>query len=209
VSDSADRDEASPPTDDAEHRLLTVPNILSIGRIVGSAGLIWLAWIGAENWFIGVFLFFILTDWLDGKLAVLLDQRSVLGARLDSIGDTVLYSCLVIGALFLAPDFMRDQWGLIVAMIASHLLAGGAAVLKFRRIPAYHTRAAKTCWFLVCVGAVVLFIGGPWWPAQLALAAVILTNLQSIAITRTLPHWEADVSSWWHARRIARSAEGG
>jgi CDP-diacylglycerol--glycerol-3-phosphate 3-phosphatidyltransferase len=192
----------------AGRRILTVPNVLSFSRIIGSVILIWIAWIGAEGWFIGVFLGFLFTDWLDGKLAVALHQRTLLGARLDTVGDGILYLCLLIGVPLLEPDFLAANGLLVTLMLVSHFAAAGASVIKFRRIPAYHTRAAKTCWLLVCVGTVALLAGGPVWPARLALAAVILTNLQSIAMTMTLPRWEADVSSWWHARRIARRSAG-
>ena len=206
----------APPTtppddrhDGVGDRLLTIPNVLSLGRIIGSVVLVWLAWAGHEDWFVGLFLLFLFSDWLDGKLAILLHQRTIMGARLDTIGDAVLYLCLLMGVILLRPGFIEDHWSLVAGMLVSHFAAVGASVMRFRRIPAYHTRAAKSCWFLVCVGAVTLLVDGPRWPAALALAAVIITNLQSIAISMTLPRWEADVSSWWHARRISRRIRGG
>ena len=42
--------------------------------------------------FLWLFLFLSATDWIDGKLAILLDQRSVLGALLDTWADAALYA---------------------------------------------------------------------------------------------------------------------
>ena len=67
------------------------------------------------------------------------------------------------------------------------------------RLPAYHTRAAKTCWLLIGVGTVFLFSGGSVWPTRVALAAVILTNLEAAAISCLLPRWRTDVTSVFHA----------
>ena len=208
-ADAPDAADAPDDRHDAEaaRRIVTVPNVLSVLRLLGSGSLLVLAAHDLRFWFIGVFVALLATDWLDGKIAVLLHQRTVLGARLDSIGDAVLYFCLLLGLLALELRFLLDWLGLVVAMVASHLAAWAASYLKFSRMPAYHTRAAKMCWGLVCIAAVTLVAKGPEWPAVVALVAVILTNLQSIAITITLPRWEADVSSWWQARRIADGAE--
>ncbi len=215
-TDAAPRDAGSPSSgaappgaDDrhdaeAERRVVTVPNVISVLRLLGSASLLVLAAHDLRFWFVGTFVVLLLSDWVDGKLAVLLHQRTVLGARLDSIGDAVLYFCLLLGLLALEPFFLREWYWLVIAMVASHLASWAASELRFGRMPAYHTRAAKMCWGLVSVAAVTLLVHGPEWPAVAALVFVILTNAQAIAITFTLPRWEADVSSWWDARRRAR-----
>ena len=81
-----------------------------------------------------------------------------------------------------------------------------AGLCKYRRWPSYHTRAAKTSWFLILVGAVCLL--GEWtlWPLRVALAAVTLTNLEALLITIVLPTWRADVGSIfrvWRGRRTS------
>lgn len=198
---SQDLRDDRPAGDRDRVRALTVPNIVTIGRMGASIALIWIAHAGLAWWFIGLFILLALTDWVDGKLAMLLDQRSELGARLDSIGDFVLYACLMIGAAMLDPEFVRANAVLIGVMIGSYALPLVVTLVRFRRLPAFHTRAAKTCWLLVSIGAVVLLAGGPDWPAQLVLVAVTLTNLEAAAIALVLRQWRADVTSIWHAVR--------
>jgi CDP-diacylglycerol--glycerol-3-phosphate 3-phosphatidyltransferase len=135
---------------------LTIPNALTVARIAGSGVLLWLAHAGHAGWFIGLFLALMLTDWLDGKLAILLHQRTVLGAKLDSFGDVVSYVCLIIGVAWLEPAFLNAHLPMIVAMLGSYGISVLASLIKFRRLPAYHTRAAKTCWLLAAIGAVTL-----------------------------------------------------
>lgn len=183
---------------------LTVPNVLTGVRLAASGVLLWLAWAGLAWAFIWLFAILLLTDWLDGKLAILLDQRTVLGARLDSIADAALYTCLLVGTAWLRPDFFRSEVILIAAMIGSYLASVAVALFKFGRLPAYHTRAAKACWLIAAIGAITLLLGGPIWPARIALIAVILTNVEAVAISAVLTRWQVDVPSIVHAMRRTR-----
>ena len=75
--------------------IVNVPNTLCAIRLVGSFVLIYLALIGRDKVFIGTFVLLVATDWLDGKLAILLNQRTEFGARLDSAADAMLYAALL------------------------------------------------------------------------------------------------------------------
>lgn len=188
----------------AESRWLTVPNVLTIARIAGSGVLLWLAHAELSTAFVVLYVVLLLSDWLDGKLAIWLDQRTDLGARLDSAADFVMYACLMVGILWLRPEFVRSEAILIGVILGSYALMAAFALVRFGRLPAYHTRAAKTCWLLVSIGAVTLLAGGPLWPARVAMISVILTNIEAMAITFVLKSWRADVISIWHAVRFAR-----
>lgn len=190
--------------------VVTVPNVITVLRIAGSFVLLALAWADRPYWFIGLFVVLLLTDWVDGKIAIRFHQRTELGARLDSFADAVLYACLVIGTAWLNPGLLGDHAVLLALMVATYVASGLIALVRFGRLPAYHTRAAKTCWLLISIGAVILLAGGPHWPATVAIAAVLLTNLEAIAIGLVLPRWRSDVTSIYHVvrdrRREARDA---
>lgn len=182
----------------------TVPNVLGVIRVAGSFVLLGLAATDRPHWFVGLFVFLLLTDWVDGKIAVHFHQRTVLGARLDSFADAVLYACLVIGTAWLDPGILADHAVLLGVMVGTYVASGIIALVRFGRLPAYHTRAAKTCWLLVAIGAVILLSGGPSWPTTVAISAVVLTNLEAIAIGLTLPRWRSDVVSLYHVLRDRR-----
>jgi cardiolipin synthase (CMP-forming) len=84
VLPSQPRPEARDPGD----RLLTVPNVLSLLRLAGIPLFLWLL-LGPHDDLLAVLVLALsgLTDWLDGKLARLLDQSSRLGALLDPAVD--------------------------------------------------------------------------------------------------------------------------
>jgi CDP-diacylglycerol--glycerol-3-phosphate 3-phosphatidyltransferase len=186
------------------NRLLTIPNVLCTIRLVGAPFLMVLAIGGRSFAFVCWYLFLTLTDWIDGKLAIWLNQRSVIGARLDSWADATMYASLLAGGLWLKGDVAIEEIGWIGAASASYAATTIFGLRKFGRWPSYHTRAAKTSWLLVTIGAVCLLTDLSLWPFRIAMVAVTLTNLEAILITRVLSQWHADVPSLAAARKIAQ-----
>ena len=177
------------------NRLLMVPNILCFIRLIGSAPLIWIALEGRSQMFLWLFVFLAMTDWIDGKLAILLNQRSVFGARLDSFADAALYFALFCGSLILHWSVLsRELWWVLPAA-GTYLFSTIFGFSKFGRWPSYHTRMAKTSWLLVLVGAVCFLSNWTIWPLRTAMIAVSVTNLEAILITYFLTEWQTDVSS--------------
>ena len=182
-------------------RLMTVPNIISMVRLAGSLVLAAIALTGRSELFIWLYLLFAMTDWVDGKLAILLNQRSVLGARLDSWADAALYAALAFGAVTMHGAALRSEMAYVVPALCTTLISVTAAVWKYRRWPSYHTRAAKITWFLIMVGAAALFFRWPLWPLRLTLVAIAVTHAEAILITILSPAWRSDVPSVYHAWR--------
>lgn len=185
----------TPTGDERTNRILTVPNIICFLRMIGSGVLVILACYGRNEVFLWLFVALAMSDWVDGKLAILLHQKSVLGARLDSWADAALYAALFFGALWLHGDTLVSELAWILPAITTYALSTAAGFWKFKRWPSYHTRLAKTSWFLILVAAVCLFGGWSLAPLRIALAAVILTNLESLLITILSPAWRNDVGS--------------
>ncbi len=164
-------------------RRLTVPNALCVVRFTGSWVMLWFAYYGQPLWVIGIFLLLTATDWVDGKLAILLDQRSAIGPKLDTVADVTMYACLLASTLLLHHAVLLEEIVFLIAANGSYLASCLFSIHKFRRIPSYHTRAAKTCWLLMLVGVLSLFLGWSIWPLRIALIGVTLTNSEAIAIT--------------------------
>lgn len=161
----------------------TVPNLLGMGRLLLSPVLLFLGAAGRSRALLFLYLALTFTDWIDGKLAVWLDQRSELGARIDSVADWVMYASLLGGLFWLDGPRLAGEWPWIGAGCLSWALAAGAGVMRFGRIPTYHTRMAKISWFLVLVAVVALLEVGTLVPFRVAAAAVTVTNLEVWAIT--------------------------
>jgi CDP-diacylglycerol--glycerol-3-phosphate 3-phosphatidyltransferase len=130
------------------------------------------------------------------------------GPRLDTAADVMLYVCLIVGGAWLTWDALQTELLFLILGVASYAISIGAALWNVRRFPAYHTRAAKTCWLLILVGSVLLFTTGATWMMRIALVAVALTNLEAALISVVLPEPATNVPSLWHAvQRRKRTAE--
>ena len=174
---------------------VTVPNVLGAVRLLGSPWLVLLGMADRETAFLVLFLFLTFTDWIDGKLAGWLDQRSRIGPRLDTLADVTMYVALLVGLVVLEGDLILDEWPWIVAGCASYLLSVLVAAWKFGTVPSYHTRAAKVSWLLALVAALVVLLADLAWPLRIAAGVVVLTNLEAVAITARLDRPREDVAS--------------
>ena len=96
-------------------RVLTVPNLLSLLRLAGVPLFLWLL-LGphADGWALVVLVLGGVTDWLDGKLARLLNQYSTLGALLDPAVDRlyILAALVALAARDVVP------WWAVAVLVA-------------------------------------------------------------------------------------------
>jgi cardiolipin synthase len=109
-------------------RIWTVPNALSVLRLLGVPLFLWLL-LGphADGWAIVVLAVSGLSDWADGKLARLLDQSSRLGALLDPAADR-LY--IVAALIALALREVIPLW--VVLLLVGRELVLGVMLLVLR-----------------------------------------------------------------------------
>jgi cardiolipin synthase len=110
-------------------RVWTLPNALSVLRLLGVPLFLWLL-LGpeADGWAVALLMFSGFTDWADGKLARWLDQSSRLGALLDPAADR-LY--IVSTMIALAVREIVPVW--LVALLVGREFVLGAALLVLRR----------------------------------------------------------------------------
>ncbi|MFD0534395.1 CDP-alcohol phosphatidyltransferase family protein [Actinomadura luteofluorescens] len=80
-----------------QDRIFTVPNILSLARLLGVPLFLWLVLIEADWWALGLLVFAGLSDWLDGKLARAFNQTSKLGMVLDPAADRLYILATLVG----------------------------------------------------------------------------------------------------------------
>lgn len=111
-------------------RIFTVPNVLSFVRIAALPLFVYWMLVTREDGFAFVLLVISgATDFLDGKLARLLDQSSKLGAILDPLVDRLYLLTIIV--TFLMRDLI--PWWLAVALVARDV------ILTFT-IPVYRRR---------------------------------------------------------------------
>lgn len=180
----------------------TVPNVICVLRILGAIPLVWAAHGGHRQLFLVVLVLILLSDWVDGTLANVLDQRTELGARLDSAADAVMYAAVALSFWWMEGEVVREHVGWFLGVLGSWLVSAAVALLRFGRMPSYHTWAAKASWLVAGTVAVAWLLADLTRPVPWALGLVVLTNLEAAAIGLVLPGWRADVPSVVSALRL-------
>ena len=101
---AADEAPAQPPTDSAPpaaDRIVTIPNLISVLRLLGAPLFLWLL-LGpeADGWALAVLMLSGVSDWADGVLARKLHQASALGALLDPLADRLYIVATLVGLVW-------------------------------------------------------------------------------------------------------------
>lgn len=180
---------------------MTLPNLLSSLRIAMAPGLLYLAYAGEPALFFGGVVVAFASDVADGYAARRLGQVSDLGAQLDGWGDLALYVTLPIAAWWLWPELLAPEATAIGIIVGSYLVTAALGVLRYGRLESFHTWGGRISGVVLATCALLLVAGGPSWPMRIAAAAVVLADLEEIAMQRLLPQWRHDVPSLWHAMR--------
>jgi len=139
-------------------RVLTVPNALSLLRLAGVPLFLYLL-LGprADGWAVLVLAVGGFTDWLDGKLARLLDQHSRLGALLDPAVDRlyILAALVALGIRDVVP------WWAVAALVARDVVLACCVLVLRRRGygPFEVTYVGKAATFLLLYAFPLLLLG--------------------------------------------------
>jgi CDP-diacylglycerol--glycerol-3-phosphate 3-phosphatidyltransferase len=179
----------------------SIPNILSVLRILLAPVLVCLAWFGHKNYFLIVLVMGLLTDALDGYLARKLNATSETGAKLDSIGDLCMYVILPLCAWWLWPEIIKKEAPYVVIAVSAYFLPLGAGLLKFHQIPCYHTYGAKAAAIIMTPALLLLFMTDFNVVFRIAAVFQAVVALEEIAITLRLSELKSDVKSVWHLSR--------
>jgi CDP-diacylglycerol--glycerol-3-phosphate 3-phosphatidyltransferase len=157
-------------------RVWTLPNALSVLRLLGVPLFLWLL-LGPEEdgWAVAVLMFSGFTDWADGKLARWLDQGSRLGALLDPAADR-LY--IVSTMIALAVREIVPVW--LVALLVGREFVLGVALLVLRRygypsLQVHYLGKAATLLLLYAFPGLLLADGDGWLATLLEPFAWALT----------------------------------
>ena len=130
---------------------INLPNCITILRILGTLGLIFLP--PMSIWFFVLYAFAGFTDVLDGYIARRTHTTSEIGAKLDSIADLLFYSVMLLKIFpILLEKLPLSMWITIAAIVVLRLAAYGVAALKYHRFASLHT------WMNKATGAIVFGI---------------------------------------------------
>ncbi|KUH93254.1 CDP-alcohol phosphatidyltransferase family protein [Mycobacterium sp. IS-3022] len=143
----------------ARDRVLTVPNVLSVLRLVLVPVFLWLLLVVHANaWAVAVLMFSGFSDWADGKIARLVDnQSSRLGELLDPAVDRIY--------MLVVPIAMAIQgslpWWIVLTLIGRDaVLATTLPLLRSRGLTALPvTYIGKAATFALMSGLPLILLG--------------------------------------------------
>jgi cardiolipin synthase len=157
-------------------RVWTVPNALSVLRLLGVPLFLWLL-LGPEEdgWAVVVLMVSGVSDWADGKLARVLGQSSRLGALLDPAADRLYIVATLVA--FVLRDVV-PLWLVAVLVGREVVLAVMLLLLRHHGYPPLQVHyLGKAATFLLLYAFPLLLLasgGGRWeWVAPVAWALTI------------------------------------
>ncbi|MDT0302740.1 CDP-alcohol phosphatidyltransferase family protein [Streptomonospora sp. DSM 45055] len=113
----------------AGDRVWTVPNLLSMLRLVGVPVFLWLVLVPQADWWaLGVLAFAGISDWLDGKIARAWNQMSRLGTLLDPMADRLYIFAALLG---LVMRGIVPWWLMAVLVLRDVLMVLALPVLRY------------------------------------------------------------------------------
>ncbi|KHL11085.1 cardiolipin synthase [Mumia flava] len=187
-------------TDGRSDRVFTIPNLLSMARLLGVPVFLWLVLVPeADVLALTVLVVSGFTDYLDGYLARRLGQTSKLGAILDPVADRLYILAVVVG---LALREIIPWWLAILLPLRDVLLFGLVPFLRTRgysSLPVHFLGKAATAGLLY---AFPLLLLGDDTGTVADLAKVFGW---AFAIWGVALYWWAGLLYVWQVRRLMRS----
>jgi cardiolipin synthase len=174
-------------------RFLTLPNVLSLLRLVGVPIFLWAILAREDGWALAVLMLSGITDYADGKIARKFNMESRLGQLLDPVADRLYILSTLVG---LAWRDIIPAW--LVVVLISREVAMALMLLHLRRrgqvgLPVHFVGKAATFNLLYAfpflllatrsdwVGELARPIGWgfAWWGIVLYWLAAVLYALQA------------------------------
>jgi cardiolipin synthase (CMP-forming) len=140
------------------------------------------------------------TDAIDGYLARKFKVTSLLGAKLDSIGDDLTVFVGLIGIVVFKPEFLQREKVLIIILLALFVIQVVSALVRYGKITTFHTYAAKVAALLQGTFLILLFFLPEPLYVLFYLAAIITAYdlIEEIILVCLLPKWQANVKGlYW------------
>lgn len=177
----------------------TIPNLLSLFRVVATPVLILLIVLKAETafaWLIAVAFF---TDMLDGWIARRFNQKSRIGSVLDSTGDTLTVLTGIVGLGIFKTTFFTGYITLLWLVLGLHIAQLVLSLWRYHKPSAFHSYAAKVSAFAIGVFIIITFHFGFYeWLLYATLFFLALDAIEESILVLLLPEWKTDVKGvWW------------
>ena len=152
------------------------------------------------KWLLGVSFF---TDLIDGYLARKFKVTSILGTKLDSIGDDLTVLVGLVALFVLKLEFIKQHIIVFIILLVLFLVQTTYAWIRYGKLTNFHTYLAKTAALFQGVFLIlVFFTDEPSLILFYAAAIVTMVELiEEIILVSLLPEWQANVKGIYWASK--------
>jgi cardiolipin synthase (CMP-forming) len=177
----------------------TVPNILSLYRIIIFPFILWLILSGNEKLFAVFITISLVTDFLDGFIARRFHLQTKIGAKLDSWADLGTYILAFLAIYLFKWQEIKPYSFILILFAVIMLLSYLIVFVKFRGLLGLHTYMFKLTGYLQGAFIVSLFVWGfHLLPYYICIALGILACLEEILIILLLKEPRSNVKGlYW------------
>ena len=187
---------------------VTIVNAITLYRIVTFPVLLIFLFAGNIVVFKWLLLASFFTDAIDGVLARTYGATSILGSKLDSIGDDLTILAATLGLFVTRFDFIREQAAVFVFLFLLFLFQLAMSFYRYKKISTFHTYLAKTAAVITAVFMLsVFFLERVSYP--LFYAAAIITGaelIEEIILVFKLREYRSNVKGLYWALKEQRHA---
>ena len=149
------------------------------------------------KWLLGLSFF---TDLIDGYLARKYQVTSMLGARLDSIGDDLTVLVAMIALLVTQPAFIKQQIVIFIILLALFLIQAIYAFVRYGKFTSSHTYLAKAAALLQGLFFLAFFFLDRPNMVLFYVAALVtmLELIEETILVGMVKEWQTNVHGvWW------------
>lgn len=193
------------------NRTTKLVNLITLYRVIAAPFLLIFLFTGQTVLFKWLLLLSFSTDAADGYLARKFKVNSVLGAKLDSVGDGLTILVTVIGLIKLRLDFIEQQWPIVTILLSLFIVQVIFAFVRYKKLSSFHTYAAKISAVLLGIFMLSLFFFEQpvyvlFYVASIATAYELIEEIILVAI---LPRWLINVKGlYWVLKNRRKNKKG-
>lgn len=185
-----------------------IVNAITLYRIVAAPILLILIFAKQLDLFKWLLALSFFTDFIDGYLARKYRVVSILGSRLDSIGDDLTVLTAVIGLYVFKTEFTNKEFVILIMLFSLFVFQTLFALIRYRKISSFHTYLAKLAAILQGAFFISIFLLPEPLYFLFYTAAVVtgIELIEEIILVALLPRWEANVKGlFWVLKREKHS----
>jgi cardiolipin synthase (CMP-forming) len=180
-------------------RFWTIPNILSLYRILVFPFILWLLLSGNEKLFALFIIISLISDLLDGLIARTFKMQTNIGARLDSWADLGTYILAFLAIGLFKWEEIKPYSFMIYLFAAIMALSYAVVFVKFKGLIGLHTYMFKLTGYLQGAFIISLFLWGFYvMPYYICLTWGTLACIEEIIIILILKEPRSNVKGlYW------------